>query len=64
MTLETIPWADKRPTCEPDKGGRPPAQRCEHQDCFTCPYDDCIIDGRELLRREREERKRGGYRRK
>lgn len=22
--------------------------KCEHGDCFTCPYEDCIADAKEL----------------
>ena len=22
--------------------------KCEHKDCFTCPYEDCIADAKEL----------------
>lgn len=38
--------------------------RCKHDDCFTCPYPDCIagvthLKGEELPREY--DRKKGGY---
>ena len=23
--------------------------KCSHNDCFTCPYPDCIADGKDLV---------------
>lgn len=52
MTLETYRWQE--PQGE---------QRCEHEDCFTCPYPDCIASVRrirELENMDREKREQEG----
>ena len=52
MKLETYHW-------EPGQE----AQRCQHEDCFSCPYPDCIASVRrirELENMEREKREQEG----
>lgn len=52
MILETYRW---KPNQE--------AQRCQHEDCFSCPYPDCIATARriqELENMEREKREQEG----
>lgn len=54
MSLETYKPKDKP---QKRKMGRPADQDCEHDDCFTCPYPDCIASERrvaELSRMESE----------
>lgn len=46
MKLETYRWQESQGE-----------QRCEHDDCFTCPYPDCIASARrirELLSKDKE----------
>lgn len=46
MKLETYRWQESQGE-----------QRCEHDDCFTCPYPDCIASERrirELLSKDKE----------
>ena len=48
MTLETYRW-------EPNQE----AQQCQYEDCFSCPYPDCIVTARwikELENMDREKR--------
>lgn len=54
MSLETYQPKDKPKR----KMGRPAAQDCEHDDCFSCPYPDCIASEKrvaELTRLEAKE---------
>lgn len=56
MSLETYKPKDKPKR----KMGRPTAQDCEHDDCFTCPYPDCIASAQrmaELMKGEPDGRK-------
>ena len=51
--IETYRW----PKREPHPGGRPPVPECQHDDCFSCPYPDCIASEKrvaELTRLESE----------
>lgn len=55
MILETN-RVDKPPK-DKHLGGRPPAPECQHDDCFTCPYPDCIASERRVAERTRLEAK-------
>ena len=37
MNLETYRWESNQE-----------AQRCQHEDCFSCPYPDCIASVRRI----------------
>ena len=30
---------------------------CEHNDCFTCPYPDCIVGDRQIIKKLSTEKK-------
>lgn len=35
--------------------------KCEHGDCFTCPYEDCMMDGKMREKKDRKEYQRQYY---
>ncbi len=54
MKLETYRWEKPK---EKHPCGRPPVQECEHEDCFSCPYPDCIASEKrvaELAKKEEQ----------
>lgn len=54
MKLETYRWEKKpKPAAQM---GRPVLPHCEHENCFTCPYDDCIATDQDIAQQERKER--------
>lgn len=53
MILETY-RGEKQPK-DKHPGGRPPAPKCQHDDCFTCPYPDCIASCRRIYEMIKEE---------
>lgn len=55
MILETN-RGDKPPK-DKHLGGRPPTPECQHDDCFSCPYPDCIASERRVAELSRLEAK-------
>lgn len=57
MKLETYRWDN--PSKDKHPGGRPPAPECQHDDCFSCPYPDCIASEKRVADLAKLDAKRG-----